>query len=90
MKHRLIYRSLTRVSTILAVAIVIIPNAPGQQNPSAQEVQDRIQQTLHQEKLQQVLQDKAGYAAGIVSRCKKPQGRAASGMRIIRSTYRPG
>src|ERR1039458_3637196 len=68
MKRNLNNNCLTRLAVILGVSIVAIPNVLAQQIPSPRDLQEETQRAEHQGKLQQVLNDRARYAAGIVQR----------------------
>ena len=57
-----------RLAVILAVPIVVIPNVLAQQVPSLRDAQEEARRAQYQEKLGQVLNDKAGYAAAIAQR----------------------
>lgn len=60
--------SLTRIALALSISLVAIPTAFAQKAPSEQEVLDAAERAQYQNQLQQVLRDKAGYAAAIVVR----------------------
>ena len=68
MKRSVIKTCLARVAVFLTVSIFVIPSVLAQQIPSLRDMQDQTRRAQYQEKLQQVLNDKAGYAAAIVQR----------------------
>jgi len=67
MKGSMQTTSLAGITIILAMSAFAIPNLLAQQVPSVR-AQVAIERAQHQERLQQVLNDKASYAAAIVSR----------------------
>ena len=58
----------TQVAILVLLATIAIPNALCQQARSLLDAQEAAQRAQYQEKLQQILADKAGYAAAIVRR----------------------
>jgi hypothetical protein len=68
MERRLSGTGLRRASILLVVAIAAIPNISGQQVPASRDAQEAAQLPQLGQKLQQILDDKAGYAAAIVQR----------------------
>ncbi len=60
--------SLSRLAVILAVSTTIIPNVPAQQASGLRGAPEAPQIAPVQEKLQEVINNKAGYAAAIVQR----------------------
>lgn len=59
---------LARLAAVLVVSMVLIPNAPAQRVLGLRDVQEETRRTQYQEKLQQVINDMAGYAATVVQR----------------------
>ncbi len=68
MKRNFSSNRLADLAIGLALTIVAIPNVFGQQVPNFRDAQEAAQRSQYQEKLQQVLIDKAAYAATIASR----------------------
>lgn len=68
MKRSVNSTSWARVAMILFVSIVALPTVFAQQVPPVRDAQEATQGEEYQEKLQQVLNDKADYAARIVQR----------------------
>ena len=73
--------SRARLIVILGVSLVAVSNVCAQQRLSPGEAQETMQRAQYQEKLQQVLSDKEGYAAAIVRRWESEARRTVSGMR---------
>jgi hypothetical protein len=72
MKRSLNRIALARLAASLTVSAMIAATALGQQQATSfREVQQASQQTQYQEKLQQVINDKAAYAATIVQRWER-------------------
>ncbi len=55
-------------AVLLAVSILIVPALSAQRTQTPEEAQEAARQAEYQAKLQQILNDKAGYVANIVSR----------------------
>lgn len=68
MQHSVNSTRLARVAIILSMSMVALPHVFAQQSPGVRDAQEATQEEQYQEKLQQVLNDKAGYAATIVQR----------------------
>lgn len=60
--------NLARVAILLSVSLVALPHVFAQQAPRVRDAQEAMQEAQYHKKLQQVLHDKADYAAAIVRR----------------------
>lgn len=68
MKCNVSGNTLARIAVIVAMTIVAIPNLLAQRAPSIADIQAAQQRAQYEQKLQQVLNNKLGYASDIVRR----------------------